>query len=175
MSSLFSEAFSENVTQTERSCDGRRWGWVLSDVKQREKEMEGGGDAGHQAPPHHLMDQVKLSCLSMVSHMTNCYSLIFLSDPDTVWPARSSSSAGSRPLPSGEFLKTVCYRFGGIYLPCRRLTLQSYTSKLPASRICWSCSMLAKQGSTTQETWRPLPMLGLLRTSQRAAATIMST
>ena len=24
--------------------------------------MEGGGEAGHQAPPHHLMDQVNLSC-----------------------------------------------------------------------------------------------------------------
>ena len=156
MSSLFSEAFSENVNR-------------------RDPVMEGGGDAGHQAPPHHLMDQVKLSCLPMVSQMTNCSSLIFLSDTDTVWSARSSSTAGSRPLPSGEFLKTVCYRFGGIYFLCRRLTLPSYTSKLPASRICWSCSMLAKQGSPTQETWRLLPMLGLLKTSLRAAATIMST
>ena len=86
MSSLFSEAFSVNVNQ-------------------RDLVMEGGGDAGHQAPPHHLMDQVKLSCLSLVSQMTNCSIFIFFSDPDTVRSARSSSSAGSRPLPAGESLK----------------------------------------------------------------------
>ena len=34
--------------------------------------------------------------------MTNCFSLIFWSDPDTIWSAGGSSTAGSRPLPSGK-------------------------------------------------------------------------
>ena len=34
----------------------------ICEETERDLVMEGGGEAGHQAPPHHLMDQVNLSC-----------------------------------------------------------------------------------------------------------------
>ena len=41
-----------------------QWGIFRECETEKDLVMEGGGDAGHQAPPHHLMDQVKFSSLN---------------------------------------------------------------------------------------------------------------
>ena len=167
MSSLFSEAFSEMWRNRERSCDGRRW-WCRAPSPSTPPD-----GPGESFLPINGFTDDKLLKLDFLND--KLLYLYFLIRSGHCLICKEQQLCRQQTPPCRWISKTVCSLFCGIYLLCRRLTLPSYTSKLPASRICWSCSMLAKPVSTTQETWRLLPMLGLLKTSLRAAATIMST
>ena len=162
MSSLLSEAFSEMWRNRERSCDGRRWwGWASSPST----PPDGSGEAFLPI----------LNWCQIWSYLK----LNFLVRSGPCLICREQQHCRQQTPPYRWISKPEHFTiFVSNYPLCRPHTLQSCTSKLPASKICWSCSMLGKPVLTIQGTWLLLPMamLGLLKASRRVvAATTMST